>query len=88
MKECNHCGKCCRYLAISGPTQDMREYLIMRGIRYDKDQEMFLIPHKCQHLRHNKCTIYRTRPALCRDWNGERQIGDQKFYVPPECTLK
>jgi hypothetical protein len=52
-KRCNRCGSCC--MVLPWFTQHMhpefKKYLLTRGLKEDKEQGCFLIPHVCQHLK-------------------------------------
>lgn len=76
---CEHCpAACCRYLAIplDKPTlgrdyDDIRWYLFHEGISvFVEDGDWYIqIQTKCKKLgADNLCTIYETRPQICREY--------------------
>lgn len=75
---CRRCAKCCRNWAIPVPndTEDIRfllyHGLIVRQRQADGRMEVYG-ESKCNKLRSDgkggyKCSIYETRPRLCRTW--------------------
>lgn len=77
---CEHCtGHCCRYLAlpIDKPTgkrdfDDMRWYLTHEKVLiFVEDGEWYIqFTSPCRHLgADNRCGIYETRPAICREYS-------------------
>ena len=76
---CEHCAAaCCRYLAlpIDKPTtardyDDIRWYLMHeRVIVFVEEGDWYIqYPTQCKNLgADNLCTIYETRPAICREY--------------------
>ena len=76
---CEHCtGVCCRYIAlpIDKPTtrrdfDDMRWYVMHEGISvFVEDGDWYIqIAAPCRNLQpDNRCAIYDTRPAICREY--------------------
>lgn len=69
---------CCRYLALpldkpktSRDFDDIRWYLMHDGITvFIEDGDWYVqIPTVCRNLRpDNLCTIYETRPKICREY--------------------
>lgn len=81
---CEHCtAACCRYVAIplDKPKQakdydDMRWYLMHEGVTVFVEEGDWYIQFqtRCKNLGpDNKCTVYDTRPLICRE------------YEPGEC---
>lgn len=81
---CEQCpAACCRYLAlpIDKPKtlrdfDDLRWYVMHEGIAiFVEEGDWYIqIQTKCKHLGDdNRCTIYETRPRICRE------------YEPGEC---
>lgn len=81
---CEHCaGACCRYLAlpIDKPASardydDLRWYIMHEGVTVFVEEGDWYVQFqtKCKDLgRDNRCTIYETRPRICRG------------YEPREC---
>ncbi len=79
---CEHCAAaCCRYLALplDEPTtardyDDMRWYLMHEGINiFVEEGEWYIqIQTRCKHLgANNLCTIYDTRPEICREYEAK-----------------
>ena len=95
---CEHCtGVCCRYIAlpIEKPTtrrdfDDMRWYVMHQGISvFMEDGAWYVqIASKCTNLQpDNRCMIYETRPAICREYKDQDcdyEGGDYHY----ECILK
>jgi len=76
---CEHCtGLCCKYIAlpIEEPTtrrdfDDLRWYVMHEGISvFKEDGDWFIqIATRCENLQaDNRCGIYETRPAICREY--------------------
>ncbi|NIP86943.1 MAG: YkgJ family cysteine cluster protein [Planctomycetales bacterium] len=76
---CEYCtGKCCRYFALPIETPEERkdfEYLRWYMLHGDttifcEDDDWYLMVHnRCDHLLpDNRCGIYDTRPAICREY--------------------
>ena len=78
-KICLSCMECCKWLGfVITPTgeQNIDELIQMyrwRGceVKHVIDNQIFLVaPSKCQHLTVLGCSIYHTRPAWCRRYDG------------------
>ena len=98
---CEKCtGLCCRYFALPLETpdckkdfDDMRWYLYHEKTSiFIEDDEWYLhIENPCRMLgEDNRCTIYETRPDICRDFdtdtcdfNGE-PYGFEEWFKSPE----
>ncbi len=76
---CEHCAAaCCRYLAlpIDKPTtrrdyDDIRWYLMHEGVSVFVEEGDWYVQYqtRCRGLgADNRCTIYETRPEICRDY--------------------
>ena len=76
---CEHCpAACCRYLALplDKPTSardydDIRWYLMHQGVSVFVEEGDWYIQYQttCKKLGpDNLCTIYETRPAICREY--------------------
>ena len=76
---CEHCpAACCRYVAIplDKPTcgrdyDDIRWYLLHEGVSVFVEEGDWYIQFqtRCKRLGDdNRCTIYETRPRICRDY--------------------
>ncbi len=81
---CEHCAAgCCRYLALplDKPTgmrdhDDIRWYLMHEGVTVFVEEGDWYVQFqtRCKNLgADNRCTVYVTRPGICRD------------YEPGEC---
>lgn len=81
---CEHCtAACCRYLALplDRPTRardydDVRWYLMHQGVTvFVEDGDWYVqFQTRCKNLQtDNRCGVYETRPAICRE------------YEPGEC---
>ena len=79
---CEHCtAACCRYLALplDRPTSardydDIRWYLMHEGISvFVEDGDWYVQNQtKCKNLAaDNRCGIYQTRPAICREYKAK-----------------
>ena len=88
---CEHCAAaCCRYLAIplDKPTSgrdydDIRWYLLHEGVTVFVEEGDWYIQFqtKCKSLgRDNRCTVYETRPEICREYkDGECDYSDATY---------
>ncbi len=76
---CEHCtAACCRYLAVpldpprsARDYDDIRWYLMHEGILVFVEEGSWYIQFAttCRHLgADNRCTVYETRPDICRDY--------------------
>lgn len=92
---CARCGSCCEWFVIAnqkGLTVDQRDYMDARSDA--KFGDFYMVHAPCRFLIQGtkedpkaKCEIYKTRPKLCRQYNGKPQFGRQKFAVPPGCAM-
>ncbi len=98
---CEHCtAACCRYIALplDKPTtardyDDIRWYLMHQGISvYVEDGDWYIhIQARCKNLAlDNRCNIYDSRPAICREYEpGEcdysaGSYGYEHFFTHPQ----
>ena len=68
---CEKCALCCSN-TISFPWDDRKIEWFDSAV--EKMDGIEVVGHgsykfTCSHLKDNKCTIYETRPQLCRDYN-------------------
>jgi hypothetical protein len=94
MAKCNRCGECCIWYPIAldeGLSTEVREYAVERSEVLEDG--FFLVRSPCRHLVEfdgvdvTTCDIYKTRPAVCRAFNGKRRVNNKTFYVPKGCSL-
>lgn len=98
---CEHCtAVCCRYLAIpldepSGKRDydDMRWYLMHQNVSiFVEDGDWFIqYQTRCKNLAvDNQCTIYDTRPEICREYQpgecdySETDYGYDHYFTHPK----
>ena len=99
---CEHCAAaCCRYLALPldrpgsrRDYDDIRWYLMHRGVSVFVEDGDWYIQYQtaCKHIGpDNRCTIYETRPHICReyeagacDYKGGGYEYDQYFTHPKQ----
>lgn len=99
---CEHCtGVCCKYVALplDSPENkrdfdDIRWYLLHSGVTiFVEEGDWYLqFQAKCKQLMpDNRCSIYETRPKICReystkncDYHGGEYEYDHLFTVPDE----
>lgn len=83
-KICTGCGACCRRIDKALP--ETRELLKKQGV----SKSLMKFPYKwdetgkCENLDENgKCSIYDTRPNICRvDWIIEKAKLDKNTFYP------
>ena len=82
MSDCKKCGNCCRYLIIEITGLDLvREPKLKKHVRLLKGQRGLLSLDQlyslqlyslngttCPMLKKDKCSIYATRPNVCREF--------------------
>ena len=65
--KCLRCASCCRYLIIEVTEYDKRREPKIRKVIDNKE---FVLgcgeARLCPFLKGNKCSIYKTRPTVCR----------------------
>ncbi len=83
IKTCNECdGKCCKYVAIEIDVPETLEdfenikwYVCHENVHVYVEEDgswniEFITP--CRHLdENNRCTYYKKRPTICREYNQE-----------------
>lgn len=78
---CLRCQKCCKSVAISlrhDPESDMYRRVTEHYMAHGCTSMIFgnsliiSIPHICQHLTENGCSIYKNRPLVCREYDGRK----------------
>ena len=102
MPTCKECGgKCCRYFCFQieapddfGEFDDIRWFLLHEDITvHIEDGDWYIsIANRCQALEEdNRCTIYETRPLICRkysmdncDHTGGDYGYDEHFKTPED----
>jgi len=95
MVKCNRCGECCIWYPIAldeGLSTEVREYAFERADILEHG--FFLVHSPCRHLiqaeypgEKTTCDIYKTRPAICRAFNGKKRVNNKTFYIPDGCSL-
>jgi len=71
---CRRCGRCCREAIIDTLTDaDLRREPRLRTVvRRMKGGTQYLLPTPCPFLtENNECSIYETRPHVCREYVAE-----------------
>ena len=58
MFKCNKCGLCCKHAEES-----LKQYSEILGV--DINFPYKFINGGCEKLKHNKCTVYNSRPDIC-----------------------
>jgi Fe-S-cluster containining protein len=71
--ECKRCGKCCsEWSGLYPNTEPMREYLQARGFIFRQKSKEYIeavIEFPCpQLLSTGECSVYQSRPKMCRDF--------------------
>jgi len=84
-KVCKKCGKCCRvmFIWLAGKPKDkdwVRWANLHKGIKIIKNREDWAmrIEARCSKLKNNRCSIYKNRPKLCKDY----KCWDSDFLSP------
>ncbi|MBI9069216.1 MAG: YkgJ family cysteine cluster protein [Salinivirgaceae bacterium] len=60
--DCTECGNCCQNLRPIATNEELRVFVEPQNIEKFKYLEGF----QCKNLKDKKCTIYTTRPEVCR----------------------
>lgn len=92
---CETCeGRCCRYFALeidvpetARDFDDIRWYLAHEKIRiFVEEGEWYLeVMNPCRHLdKSNRCRIYASRPAICREHATDDCEGHEKLHFDRE----
>ena len=77
---CAECGACCKFIELEMRiskevnVNDLRKWLALHNITYDEVREKILIPLKCLMLQNNRCSIYETRPQICRNYKVDGEL--------------
>ncbi len=85
---CDGCDKCCKYIALEiDEPETKKEFDQIRWFLIHKDVWIF-IDHDdswniqfntpCENLKEGLCTVYETRPQICREYSSENceRFGD------------
>jgi len=103
--EAEKCGAfCCRYISIhlDAPStrvdiDEMKWFVSHEGVSVYKDKDgdwLVDVVTKCRYLKNNRCSIYETRPDVCREYDPDdctHSAGDierQEFFLKPEDVEK
>ena len=86
---CRLCGACCcRYLTLplapeSTFDAEAKRWLELHGITIGNGK--LIIPLRCSKLLNGVCTIYETRPKVCRDFavDGEACQQARRAFAAP-----
>jgi uncharacterized protein len=66
---CLRCGQCCRVLIIEIEQADIdREKSLKKYATPFGDNGTYMLQTPCPFLQNNMCSIYETRPDVCRDF--------------------
>ena len=78
-KLCLECQECCLSVIIPHTAgKELKpasvEFWEARGIKVKKDDKGYylIIPFPCPHLPPEGCNIYKTRPQVCRNYDGRK----------------
>jgi Fe-S-cluster containining protein len=83
--DCKQCGRCCRHVQF---TTESARLLIAQGNESEVMKELAEFPYGwdengwCEHLKDNRCDIYRTRPDICNVYKFWEK------YLKDKMTLK
>lgn len=76
--DCTACAKCCRALTIAPDYRDMSDLAVHVGLttlefkkkytRIDSEGDSVLRQRPCPFLKSNRCSVYESRPKLCRKY--------------------
>ena len=81
IKHCKKCGKCCKVMWFPvpfHPDDDMSmltDFYTARGCTIMSDQKSMLyivVPLPCPHLTDNGCDIHKTKPEICKLYDGRQ----------------
>ncbi len=73
-EKCKKCGKCCRYMAFwlsKKPSKDIIRWVnLHKGAKVIKEGKYWTYRFylKCSKLKNNRCSIYKQRPDLCKEY--------------------
>ena len=85
-KECKKCGKCCRFMAIWFYKKPNKEYIrwanLHKKVEIIKENNGWQLrfESKCSKLKNNRCSIYKNRPKLCKEY----KCWEKEFPSPKE----
>ena len=96
--QCRQCGTCCKLIGIEMENKMahitmLRKLVIwwvdkFNGFQFKEwDQEHQVLLFTCRHFKDNKCTYYKGRPQLCRDYPVIRNYFKPPIFFP-ECGYK
>ncbi len=87
---CLSCRKCCREVSIythpilySCSAEKIVEFYEARGFKVDRLEEDAMIlslERACPHLTPEGCDIYERRPAVCREYSGIEDFGENCLW--------
>ncbi len=76
--DCTQCANCCKALVVAPDYRDISElsvHLEMNTIDFkkkymkkDSEGDMVMKQKPCPFLKNNKCSVYISRPQLCRNY--------------------
>lgn len=72
--KCKVCGGCCKNMFIwigKDCDKDYLRWIRLHGIKVKKIDGYYAmqLKIKCQKLKNNRCSIYKNRPKLCREYS-------------------
>lgn len=90
---CQQCGECCKLIGIEMEHR-LAKHKLLRGLviwwvkvfngfhlkEWDKEHEIFLFT--CEHVKDNKCSVYKDRPQLCKDYPPIREYFKEPVFLP------
>lgn len=89
-KLCLSCMKCCREFSVythpilyGCSAEQIAEFYEARGFsveRLEEDAMVLTLRHPCPHLTPDGCDIYERRPAVCREYSGIADFGDDCLW--------
>ena len=91
MGSCRKCGKCCQLLAVKYPNCFNRSPWLIRqvikwqefrcGFTHEGTEGNYLL-YKCNLIKpDNTCSIYKTRPRLCREYPKVKLFGRPYAFI-------
>ena len=89
--KCKQCGQCCKLIGIEMEHR-LAKFKILRFLviwwvktfngfhlqEWDKEKEILLFT--CEHFQHGKCSIYKDRPQLCKDYPPVRKYFEKPVF--------
>jgi uncharacterized protein len=96
--KCKQCGRCCKLIGIEMEHR-LAKFSAIQGFvvwwvktfngfhldKWDKKYEIFLFT--CEHLKKNRCTNYKDRPQLCKDYPPVRKYFEKPIFFD-DCGFK